>query len=109
LNDNGQDVTLEVPLFIDNDLFEDDYGEFILQTSVSPDLDEKPVIKEQPFEEVINLIIEYHEEDGDYQELYKVSNGLLYQSERIREVADKLESSTHAVADLFNTSYEPPT
>lgn len=109
MNDNGQDVNLEVPLFIDNDLFEDDDGLFLLQTSVSVDLDEKPVIKEQPFEEIINDIIECHEEDGDYQELYKVSNGLLYQSERIREVADKLESSTHAVADLFNTSYEPPT
>lgn len=109
MNDNGQDVNLEVPLFIDNDLFEDDDGLFLLQTSVSIDLDEKPVIKEQPFEEIINDIIECHEEDGDYQELYKVSNGLLYQSERIREVADKLESSTHAVADLFNTSYEPPT
>lgn len=109
MNDNGQDVNLEVPLFIDNDLFEDDDGLFLLQTSVSVDLDEKPVIKEQPFEEVINDIIECHEEDGDYQELYKVSNGLLHQSERIREVADKLESSTHAVADLFNTSYEPPT
>ncbi len=109
MNDNGQDVNLEVPLFIDNDLFEDDNGLFLLQTSVSIDLDEKPVIKEQPFEEVINDIIECHEEDGDYQELYKVSNGLLHQSERIREVADKLESSTHAVADLFNTSYEPPT
>ena len=109
MNDNGQDVNLEVPLFIDNDLFEDDDGLFLLQTSVSIDLDEKPVIKEQPFEEIINDIIECHEEDGDYQELYKVSNGLLHQSERIREVADKLESSTHAVADLFNTSYEPPT
>lgn len=109
MNDNGQDVNLEVPLFIDNDLFEDDDGLFLLQTSVSVDLDEKPVIKEQPFEEIINDIIECHEEDGDYQELYKVSNGLLHQSERIREVADKLESSTHAVADLFNTSYEPPT
>lgn len=109
MNDNGQDVNLEVPLFIDNDLFEDDYGQFLLQTSVSVDLDEKPVIKEQPFEEIINDIIECHEEDGDYQELYKVSNGLLHQSERIREVADKLESSTRAVADLFNTSYEPPT
>jgi len=109
LNDNGQDVNLKVPLFIDNDLFEDDYGEFIIQTSVTPDLDEKPVIKEQPFEEVITPIIEYHEEDGDYNALYKVSNGLLKESERIREVADKLESSTRAVADLFNVSYEPPT
>ena len=109
MNDNGQDVTLEVPIFIDNDFIVDDDGQFIIQTSVSTDLDETPVIKEQPFSEVTTYIIECHEEDGDYQELYNVANGLIQESERIREVADTLETSTRAVADLFNVSYEPPT
>ena len=56
-----------------------------------------------------DAIVEFHTDEGNYNQLYTIANELTKESERMREVADKIEDSTASVADLFNTAFVPPT
>jgi|TARA_R100000951_G_scaffold36334_2_gene31095 hypothetical protein len=107
--DYGQDLTLEVPIFIDNDLQVDDHGVLNLSCTLYLDLDDGPQTFKVPFYSMTDAIVEFHTEEKDYNQLYAIANELTKESERIREVADQIESSTANVADLFNTAYVPPT
>lgn len=105
----GQDLNLEVPLFVDHDLEVDDYGVLNLDSRIYTDPDGSAQTLSVPFYIMIDVVVEFHSEASDYNQLYTIANELTKESERIREVADKIEGSTASVADLFNTAFVPPT
>jgi len=67
-------------------------------------IDHDRVVILKPFYEIVNDIIDNVEED--YQELYGLANELTKESERLRELAQKIEDSDHTVADLFDARYD---
>tara|TARA_B110000240_G_C13070216_1_gene271273 strand:+ start:7 stop:339 length:333 start_codon:yes stop_codon:yes gene_type:complete len=107
--DFGQDLNLEVPLFIDHELEVDDYGVLNLETRIYTDPDSTSQTVSVPFYSMTDAIVEFHTDEGNYNQLYTIANELTKESERMREVADKIEDSTASVADLFNTAFVPPT
>ena len=107
--DFGQDLTLEVPLFIDHELEVDDYGVLNLESRIYTDPDGTVQNLSVPFYSMTDAIVEFHTDEGNYNQLYTIANELTKESERMREVADKIEDSTASVADLFNTAFVPPT
>jgi hypothetical protein len=107
--DYGQDLNLEVPLFIDTDLEVDEHGVLNLKLFIYTDESgDSPQTLNLPFYRMTDYIVESHDEEQDYQQLYSIANELVKESERIREVAERIENSTSAVADLFNTAYVSP-
>lgn len=108
--DFGQDLNLEVPLFIDHDMEIDDHGVFNLKLSIYIDANSPTARRiSVPFYSIVDYLIEVGDESRDHAKLYDICNELVRESERIREVADRIESSVSNVADLFNTSYVPTT
>jgi len=105
----GQDLTIEVPLCVDHDLEVDDYGVLNLDSRMYTDPDGSAQTLSVPFYSMTDAIVEFHTDEGNYNQLYNIANELTKESERIREVADKIEGSTASVADLFNTAFVPPT
>ena len=101
--DFGQDLNLEVPLFIDHDIETDENGILNLKLSIYLEGGAGPQCVSVPFYSMTDYLVECHDKDRDYNQLYAICNELVRESERIREVADRIESSVSNVADLFNT------
>lgn len=74
-----------------------------VQSTLEVDGFDKIVIN-KPFSEVIQYILD--NTDEDYRELYSISNQLVSEADRLRDLAQKIEDSEHNVADLFDTSYD---
>ena len=108
--DNGQYINIESGFVIAHELSVDDHGVLNITASVYDEISEnlQQAVK-VPFYQLTDYLVNLHNADQDYNQLYAIANELVRESERIREVADRIETSTANVADLFNTSYVPPT
>jgi len=101
-------VLLEFPATLEYELDVDDEGVLNLGCTIHTD-DYISQNFNLPFYSLTDSIVEFHKGARDYNQLYSIANELTKESERIREVADQIESSVANVADLFNTAYVPPT
>tara|TARA_B100001059_G_scaffold221728_1_gene244972 strand:- start:1020 stop:1361 length:342 start_codon:yes stop_codon:yes gene_type:complete len=108
--DNGQSILLDFGFILTHELSIDEHGVLNITASVHDELTEhlQKTIK-APFYQLTDYLVNLPDADQDYNQLYAIANELVRESERIREVADRIETSTANVADLFNTSYVPPT
>ena len=104
--DTGADGRLfdaGIPFYIDHDLQVINSGTLFVQSTIEVgDIDRLTVLK--PFYEIITDILDNVEDD--YGELYAIANELNRESERLRELAQRIEDSDQSVADLFDTAYD---
>ena len=94
------DIGLDGVLFDQGLPFDIDYD---LQVSDNGVLDIHAGIK--PFYEITEFVLE--NSNSDYSELYSISNELLREAEKLRELAQRIEDSTANVSDLFDVEYDP--
>lgn len=99
------DLKLETPIFIDQHLEVNPDGILNLMNTVYMDPEGDVQTFSVAFYRIIDNVLDYGSEDLDHNHLYSIANELTSESERVREVADRIETSTANVADLFNTSY----
>jgi len=103
LGEDGKFFDGGLPFYIDHDLQLVKNGTLYIHSTIEiGELDRVVILK--PFYEIVNDIIDNVEED--YQELYGLANELTKESERLRELAQKIEDSDHTVADLFDARYD---
>tara|TARA_R110001592_G_scaffold329186_3_gene610904 strand:- start:282 stop:611 length:330 start_codon:yes stop_codon:yes gene_type:complete len=106
-NDIGLDGVLfdqGLPFDIDYDLQVSDNGVLDIHAGITVNgFDEVLVIK--PFYEITEFVLE--NSNSDYSELYSISNELLREAEKLRELAQRIEDSTANVSDLFDVEYDP--
>lgn len=105
-DDYGQDGVLfddGLPFFLDHDLQMVDTGTLMLVSTLEVgDLEKVSVTK--PVWEITQFIMDNVE--GDYQELYAIAAELEYEADKLRDLAQTIEDSDHAVSDLFNVADE---
>tara|TARA_R110001592_G_scaffold7406_1_gene41528 strand:+ start:687 stop:1010 length:324 start_codon:yes stop_codon:yes gene_type:complete len=106
MSDVGEDVLLEVPVFVEYSLEVNDDG--ILQIKNKIWLDEEAASEiSVPFYRIADAVVDSERTEQNFTHLFAIANDLTKEAERIREVAMKIEDSTENVADLFNTSFDP--
>jgi len=105
-DDFGEDGKLfdgGLPFFIDHDLQVATNGMLYVHSTIEiGDIERVVILK--PFYEIVDDIVDNVEDD--YLELYSIANELTKESERLRELAQKIEDSDHTVADLFDAGYD---
>tara|TARA_B100000768_G_scaffold142658_1_gene134616 strand:- start:6711 stop:7049 length:339 start_codon:yes stop_codon:yes gene_type:complete len=106
--DYGQNLNLKVPLHVEPKILVDEDGILKFRVLFFADADSDKRELDFPFYELTEELLDDPDEDQDYALLYDIANELVRESERIREVANRIESSVSNVADLFNTSPNVP-
>ena len=106
MSDVGEDVLLEVPVYVEYSLEVDNEG--VLQIKNKLWLDEESCSEVSvPFYRIADDVVASERTEHNFTHLFAIANDLTKEAERIREVAIKIEDSTENVADLFNTSFDP--
>lgn len=102
----GEDVSLDVPVYIENDLKIDPDGNFIVQTFVFPDGNDEANSTEVriKFSTLIKNVIEYCQEDPSAEAtntLYCIAHELTRQAEILRTKGDYMDRGVYS-QDLFD-------
>lgn len=100
----GEDVSLEIPVYVENDLDVDDEGNFIIQTFIFPDGEENPTSIKIKFSTLVNNVIEYYQEDASVDgtnTLYCIAHELTRQAEILRTKGDYMDRGVYS-KDLFD-------
>lgn len=101
--DTGEDVSLEIPIYVENDLEIDKDGNFNVQTFIYPDGEENPVEVRVKFSSLIQNVIEYYNEDASVDgtnTLYCIAHELSRQAEVLRSKGDYMDRGVYS-DDLF--------
>jgi len=100
---SGDNVSIEIPITVENDLEVDSEGHFFLLTFIFPNDDDDSVEARVLFEDVIENLVEFHADEpnpGNYGQLYLIANELSRSVERLRDVAGRMEDG-EITDDLF--------
>lgn len=100
---SGDNVSIEIPITVENDLEVDSEGQFFVQTFIFPQDDDDSVEARVLFDDIIDNLVEfYREEPGPtgYGQLYSIANELARHSDRLRDIAGRMED-TEVADDLF--------
>lgn len=104
MSDHGQDVDLNVSLFVDADFDIDDDGICSVVCLIYSNNDEEPEEVFVDFESVVESYLDFHAGQTNYQALYNLAHEFNRMSARLREKACLIEDSQSAVNQLFDIS-----
>lgn len=88
---NGDSASLEVPIWVENDLETDESGSLYITSFVYSGTDEYPAEIRVPFEDVVDGLIEFYTDELGSRPLYTIAHELARYAERLRASADHLE------------------
>ena len=98
MSEYGNDLVLQVSAYIDNDIEVDADGVCwltnMLYIGEQDEADESRVL----FEGVIDSLVEFHQDSGDFRQLYMVAHELARHAERLRGMAGFVEDSDDALS-----------
>lgn len=100
---SSDNVSIEIPITVENDLEVDSEGQFFILTFIFPQDEEDSVEARVLFDDIIESLIEFHADEpgsSGYGQLYLIANELNRYAERLREVAGRMED-TEVADDLF--------
>lgn len=100
---SSDNVSIEIPITVENDLEVDSEGQFFILTFIFPQDEEDSVEARVLFDDIIESLIEFHADEpgaSGYGQLYLIANELSRYAERLREVAGRMED-TEVADDLF--------
>lgn len=101
----GVNTEITVPVYVEADLETDDHGVLSLVTLLFTDGDDDAVETRIEFEEIIENLIEFYEEDAGFRQLYAIAHELRRMSDRLQDTAARLEGS-YMQYDLFDNDDE---
>lgn len=101
----GVNTEISVPVYVEADLETDDHGVLSVVVLLFPDNDEDAVETRIEFEEIIENLIEFYEEDAGFRQLYAVAHELRRMADRLQDTAARLEGS-YMQYDLFDNDDE---
>jgi hypothetical protein len=104
MSEYGQDVHLNVPMFVDADFDIDDDGVCSIVCMIYTNGDEEPEEVFVDFEGVVESFLDFHSQTINYQTIYSLAHEFNRMSERLREKACLIEDSQSAVNMLFDIS-----
>jgi len=100
----GEEVTLSVPIYVENDIECDADGNLQLQTFLYADKDDEEGTELSfMFNEVVDKCIEYYQEENNNDSrnrMYCIAHELSRQAEKLRNKADYMDRGLYS-EDLF--------
>jgi hypothetical protein len=104
MSENGQDVYLNVPVYVDADFDIDEDGICSIVCLIYSNSDDEPDEVFVDFGGVVESFLDFHSQNIDYQTIYSLAHEFNRMSERLREKACLIEDSQSAVNILFDIS-----
>lgn len=101
----GVRTEITVPIYVEADLEADDNGVLNLVVLLFPDDHEDAAENRIEFEEIIENLIEFYEEEAGFRQLYAIAHELRRMADRLHDTASRLEGS-YMQYDLFDTDDE---
>lgn len=101
----GVNTEISVPVYVEADLETDDHGVLSVVVLLFPDDNEAAVETRIEFEEIVENLIEFYEEDAGFRQLYAVAHELRRMADRLHDTAARLEGS-YMQYDLFDNDDE---
>ena len=102
MSDHGQDVVLQLPVYIDVDLDIDADGICSIVTLLFENDDDDPRETSIELESVVEAVTEYYAHKAGYQKLYCLAHEFSRMAEIMRENACLIEDSNTVVQALFD-------
>lgn len=107
MDQNGVEVSVPVPMYLEHDIEVDENGACSLISLLFVGDDEDPVEIRSGLEAVVEDVIEMHQDIGVemYKSLYSIAHEFSRMSEMMRNAAGLMEDSVAAVEDLFEDRF----
>ena len=102
MTDNGVDIGLTVPIYVDADIEVDDHDICNIVTLIYVGDDEECYEARVALDVIVDGLIETFRDTYSYNQLYVIAHELSRQAERLRSVGNYIEDSTTVVSNLFD-------
>lgn len=97
----GMKTEISIPVYVEADLEASEDGVLNLVVMLFPEDDGEATETRIEFEEIIDNLVEFYEEEPGYRQLYAMAHELRRMADRLYDTASRLEGS-YLQYDLFN-------
>jgi len=102
MSELGNDIKLQIPIYIDNDLSVDDHGIcWVTSMLYMGDADESDETRIE-LQGIIDEVIDFSRDTADYRPLFNLAHELSRQADKLRDAASKMEISDDSLATMYD-------